>query len=137
MLAFALASAGAAVDAESPLRYPPDTVLLLVAPWCAPCHAELARLDTIVAAAHPAAVRVVAVEDDARARAMVRGVAANHRWTPPDPDAPRYRADLLARAAGLPFSVATDAGGRICAGVAGGLNPARVAALLARCRAGG
>lgn len=136
MLALISALAPVPVMAEPALRYPPDTLLLLVAPWCAPCHGELARLDAIVAAARPLTVQVVAIEDNPRARAMVGGVAPRRRWTPPEDDARRYRADLMARAAGLPFSVATDAAGHVCAGVGGGLNDARIAALLARCRAG-
>lgn len=110
-------------------------MLLLVAPWCAPCHAELARLDAIAAAARPLAVRVFAVEDNVRARAMLRGVPEARRWSPPEGEARRARADALARAPGLPFSLATDSAGRVCAGQGGGLDAARTAALVATCRA--
>ena len=124
---------GAAAPADDPPRYPPDTVLLLVAPWCAPCHAELARLDTIAAAARPRAVRVFMVEDGARAAAMWQRVPAAYRWTPPDGELRRYRTDALARTAGLPFAIATDARGRVCATRGGGLDAARVVALVREC----
>lgn len=120
--------------ADAPPRYPSDTVLLLVAPWCAPCHGEIARLDTIAAAARPRAVRVFMVEDGAPARAMWRSVPDAYRWTPPAGEERRYRSDALARAAGLPFGIATDAQGRVCAMRSGGLDAARVAALVAACR---
>lgn len=121
--------------AAEPVAYPADTVLLLVAPWCAPCHAELARLDTIAAAARPLAVRVLAVEDNPRARAMLARVPERQRWSPPEAEARRTRADALGRAGGLPFSLATDGAGRVCAGQGGGLDAARTAALVAKCRA--
>ncbi len=119
--------------AEPPLRYPPDSVLLLVAPWCAPCHAELARIDTIAAAARPRAVRVFMVEDGPRARAMWRNVPDAYRWTPPAGEEHRYRSDALARTPGLPFGIATDVRGRVCATRGGGIDAARVVALVAAC----
>lgn len=132
LAALALLLVGAAPAADTP-RYPPDSVLLLIAPWCAPCHAELARLDTIAAAARPRAVRVFMVEDGARAAAMWRRVPDAYRWTPPDGEVRRYRADALARAAGLPFAIATDARGRVCAARDGGMDATRVVALTAKC----
>jgi hypothetical protein len=44
------------------------------------------------------------------------------------------RGDLFATTAGLPFSVAIGADGRPCATTAGGLVPARAAAMVAACR---
>jgi thiol-disulfide isomerase/thioredoxin len=131
--ALAALAALPASAAEPPLRYPPDSVLLLVAPWCAPCHAELARIDAIAAAARPRAVRVFMVEDGPRARAMWRDVPDSYRWTPPAGEERRYRGDALARTAGLPFGIATDARGRVCATRGGGMDAARVAALVEGC----
>lgn len=120
--------------AADPPRYPPDSVVLVVAPWCAPCHAELARLDGIAAAAAPRAVRVFLAEQGPRAEAMVRGVVPDRRWRPPG-DAWRHaRADLMARTPGLPFSIVTDGAGAICAQTGAGLDALRVRALIARCR---
>jgi len=113
--------------------YPPRSVLLLVAPWCAPCHAEVARLDALAAAATPLSVRVLLVDQGARARAMVRDVPSAQRWEPPADAWRRARADLMARTPGLPFSVVTDGQGRICAATGGGLTPERVRALIRRC----
>lgn len=132
LAALVLALGAAAPVADTP-RYPADSVLLLIAPWCAPCHAELARLDTIAAAARPRAVRVFMVEDGARAAAMWRRVPEAYRWTPPDGEVRRYRTDALGRAAGLPFAIATDARGRVCATRDGGMDATRVVALVRGC----
>lgn len=132
MAALVLVLGAAAPAADAP-RYPPDSVLLLVAPWCAPCHAELARLDAIAAAAWPRAVRVFMVEDGARAAAMWRRVPEAYRWTPPAGEERRYRVDALGRTAGLPFSIATNSRGQVCAGRGGGMDAARVAALVKAC----
>ena len=115
------------------MRYPRDSVLLLVAPWCAPCHAELARLDAIAAAARPRAVRVFMVDDGPRAAAMWRRVPDAYRWAPLAGEERRYRSDALARTAGLPFSMATDARGQVCAMRGGGMDAARVATLVKAC----
>lgn len=125
--------AGAAPAAEPPPRYPPHVVLLLVAPWCAPCHGELARLDAVADAAAPRSVRVFSVDQGTRARAMVRDVPAARRWEPAADEWRRARADLMARTPGLPFSVATDARGRVCAASGGGLDAGRTRALVKRC----
>ncbi|KQN89813.1 hypothetical protein ASE95_16700 [Sphingomonas sp. Leaf231] len=129
----AMTIAAPARAADPAPHYPPDTVLLLVAPWCAPCHAELARLDAIAAAARPHAVRVFMVADGAGARAMWQRVPEAYRWTPPDGEARRYRADAMGRTPGLPFSIATDARGRVCATHGGGLDAPRAARLVAAC----
>lgn len=126
-------AAGGAVGGASGSIYPPDTVLLLVAPWCAPCYGELSRLDEIGAAAKPRAVRVMLIEDGPRARAMVRGVPAERLWTLSPQRMRQARADLLEQAAGLPYSVVTDADGAICAGQGGGLDRERTRALVTRC----
>jgi thiol-disulfide isomerase/thioredoxin len=122
-----------AFAAEQPVRYPAGSVLLLVAPWCAPCHAEISRLDAIAQAAKPRAVRVFMVEDGPRAQAMWRGVPAVYRWTPPANEERRYRSDAMSRAAGLPFGFVTDASGRVCAAKGGGMDAERVGLLIADC----
>lgn len=126
LVASSAAGAGASI-------YPPDTVLLLVAPWCAPCYGELARLDEIAAAAIPRAVRVMPIEDGARAIAMVREVPADRLWTVSPQRMRQARADLLEQAVGLPYAVVTDAGGAVCAGQGGGLDRERTRALVGRC----
>jgi thiol-disulfide isomerase/thioredoxin len=123
-----------AAAAEPAPRYPERTVLLLVASWCAPCYAELARLDDIAAAARPLQVRVLLVDDGARSRAMVRGINAARRWEPKGGELSRIRADIWRRTAGLPFSVVTDSEGRICGEQSGGLDARRTLALVKRCR---
>jgi thiol-disulfide isomerase/thioredoxin len=133
--AFLLGALASGAEAAEPiLLYPKNTLLLLVAPWCAPCYGELARLDDIAAAARPLQVRVLLVDDGIRARAMVRGVPSSHRWEPAADEMRRVRADLWTRTRGLPYTVVTDRHGKICAEQKGGLDPARTRALVERCR---
>ena len=117
------------------MRYPPRTVILLVAPWCAPCYGELAQLDEIAVAAKPHDLRVLLVDDGPRARAMMSRVSASDRWEPIGEEGRKLRAQLMGLTQGLPFSVITDGEGRICAHQKGGLNPGRVRAMVERCEA--
>ena len=126
--------AGNASSTGAAPRYPRNALVLFVAPWCAPCYGELARLDDIAAAARPRQVRVLLVEEGARASAMVRTVEASRRWALPAREMRRVRADVWLRTGGLPYSVATDDEGRICAEQKGGLDPARTRQLVERCR---
>ena len=128
-----IAAIGTAAAGELAPIYPSDTVLLLIAPWCAPCYGELARLDEIAAAAGPRAVRVMLIEDGPRATAMVRALRPEQVWTASPRQMRQARADLLERAVGLPYSIVTDARGAVCAGQGGGLDRARTALLVKRC----
>ena len=134
--AAALASAvmlGAAESLPPGVTLPPNTLLLLVAPWCAPCWSELARLNELAAAAAPMNVRVLAMEDGPRTRAMIADLPAERRWAPAVNNREAVRAALWARTPGLPFSVATDRRGRICAERGGGLDLPRARALVRSC----
>lgn len=117
------------------MEYPANTVLLLVASWCAPCRGELAHLDEIARAAAPYQVRAVLVDDSKAGRRMIAALPPARRWAPDPALFTAARADLLGRTPGLPYSVAIGASGRPCADWRGGLDPARVRALVARCRA--
>ncbi|WP_211275769.1 TlpA family protein disulfide reductase [Sphingomonas mucosissima] len=123
----------AAAQAGPAGPYPPNTVLLLVASWCAPCHAELAQLEAISKAASPFAVRVMLVDDSRHSRRMVAAIPPQRQWAP-DPSAmTAARKDLLARTPGLPYAVAIGAGGQPCADHRGGIDPQRVKSLVAQC----
>lgn len=113
--------------------YPPRSLVLIVAPWCAPCYGELAHIEEIAAAVRPRTVRVLLAEDGARARAMTRGIGASYRWEPAADDARRVRAGLLTRAAGLPYSVVTDDDGHVCGEDNLVLDGPRARALVRRC----
>ncbi len=122
--------------AEAPpasVDLPPNTLLLLVAPWCAPCWGELARLDGLIAAAAPLNLRVLSMEDGPRARAMIAGLPSERRWTPAASDHDSVRAALWAQTPGLPFSVAIDGQGAICARYGGMLDVSRARALVESC----
>jgi thiol-disulfide isomerase/thioredoxin len=107
--------------------------VILVASWCAPCRAELARLDGIAAASGGRTLRVLAIDDSAATVRMLRAVDPARQWRPAIQEVARVRAALLARTAGLPYSVATDARGLICAEENGGLDAARTTAMMRRC----
>jgi len=113
--------------------FPSDTVLLLVAPWCAPCYGELARVETLAAAARPRSLKVMSIDEGPRARAMVRRVPATLRWEPDARTLHEARAVVAERSAGLPYSIATDGAGRICADQHGGLEVERMRGLAGRC----
>ncbi len=114
-------------------HYPPRTIIMLVAAWCAPCRGELARLDEIAAAAGGRPIEVLAIDDSAATQRMLRLVDPARVWRPDVAERARLRAALLARTAGLPYAVATDAHGVICADTDGGLDAARTIALVRRC----
>lgn len=113
--------------------YPADSVLLFVAAWCAPCHAELKRLDEIEAAAWPKAVRVVPFDDDPRTEAMLRATNPRLLWRPTKRMWGDIRQDLSSRTSGLPFSLATDKQGEPCSESRYGLDAARTRTLIAQC----
>lgn len=113
-------------------RLPPRSVIVLVASWCAPCRGELARLDTIAPAIGGRTLRVLAIDDSAATARMLRVIDPARVWRP-DAGVDHVRALLLARTAGLPFSVVTDARGAVCAQGNGGLDAHRAAALVQHC----
>jgi thiol-disulfide isomerase/thioredoxin len=121
-------------QSSEPARLPPETVLLFVASWCAPCHGELARLPQIARSARPYRVLVVAFDDSRATRAMLAPVPAAQRWQPDRTTQRRLAAEVERRSAGLPFSLATDRGAGICAAQAEALDAAQVAAMVATCR---
>lgn len=131
--ALALLIANAAPANGGGTVYPADSLMLFVAAWCAPCHAELRRLDEIEAAAGPKTVRVVAFDDDPRTEAMLRVVSPRLLWRPTKQMWVRIHEDLSPRTAGLPFSLATDEQGRPCGESRQGLDAARTRTLIAAC----
>lgn len=114
---------------------PADTLLLVVASWCAPCHGELRALDAIAAAARPARTLVVAYDDTRATRAMLRAIAPDHRWPVNTPAQRQIRRQLVRDAVGLPYAVLTDARGDPCATSNQGLNADRVRRLRQGCAA--
>lgn len=123
---FAASLATAPVGAAGPL--PPDSILLLVASWCVPCHGEVARLDELQAAAGHVVVRVVPYDGRPATKRMLARV-----------DPARVTASsaivaaLASRTPALPYSVMTDADGRICADHARALDVEAVRTMRRRC----
>jgi thiol-disulfide isomerase/thioredoxin len=134
VMAALVAGAGPAQGATT--GYPSDSILLFVAAWCAPCHAELRRLDEIEAAAGPRAVRIVPLDDDPRTAAMLRMARPQQIWRPAGAAWDAVRDDLSVRTAGLPFSLATDGRGQICGESRHGLDAIRTRQLIDRCARG-
>lgn len=119
--------------ATTPVAYPPRTILLFVASWCAPCHGEIAGLPRLREAAGPWRVLVVPIDRGRATAAMMAGVPVADRWIPDAATMAAMRADLFGGTAGLPFSVAVGGDGRVCGAHRGVLNAARVAVLRAGC----
>lgn len=119
--------------AAAPARYPPRTILLFVASWCAPCHGEIAQLPRLTRAADPYRVVVVPVDRGRATAAMLRPVPSEQRWNPDPAVLATIRDDLMAGTAGLPFSVAIGGDGRACGEHRGVLTPAQVEALRRGC----
>lgn len=126
LLGTPLATAGAE-------RTPPRSILLFVASWCAPCHAELARLPAITRGARPFRVLVVPFDDSPATSAMMEGVPAAQRWRPDRERRRRLVRDLAGETSGLPFSVATDGEGHACGSMRQGLDGPTAEALVTRC----
>lgn len=130
-LAMLAGCAGPAVAA--PMPYPPRTILLFVASWCAPCHGEIAQLPRLSEAARPYAVTVVPVDRGRATAAMLAGVPATQRWVPDAVALAAIREGLMGGAAGLPFSVAIGGDGRVCGEHRGMLSPGKVEAMRRGC----
>jgi thiol-disulfide isomerase/thioredoxin len=131
-LGIALLLLGVPASAETG-RYPPNSVLLFVASWCAPCHSELARLPAITRGAQPFRVLVVPFDDRPATRAMIEAAPAAQRWQPAPEMRRRLAKDLAAETAGLPFSMAIDRNGRGCGTFRKGMDGASAKALVVQC----
>ncbi|TGX52663.1 hypothetical protein E5A73_13520 [Sphingomonas gei] len=131
-LGIALLLLGLPAGAETG-RYPPGSVLLFVASWCAPCHAELARLPAIARGARPFRVLVVPFDDSPATRSMLDAVPEAQRWRPEREMQRQLARALRAETSGLPFSMAVDGDGRECGSARLGLDAARAEALVAGC----
>lgn len=132
LIAGALLLTGAA-PAE-PARYPTRSILLFVASWCAPCHGELRQLPAIAGGAGAYRVLVVPVDRGRATDAMLRGVPIDQVWRPDVARMAEVRAELLAKTAGLPFSVAIGGDGRPCALHRGGMTAASARGMVEACR---
>ena len=127
------AALGLALLAATPLpaaapSYPPQTLVLFVASWCAPCRAELRHLDEIAAAATPVEVRVTPIDQSSGTAAMLRDVPPARIWRS------AHTVNAYAQSSGLlPFSIMTDAQGRTCATHDRALDPVSVTAMRHHC----
>lgn len=121
-----------AASAE-PVRYPARTILLFVASWCAPCHGELRQLPAIAGGAGPYRVLVVPIDRGRATDAMLRAVPVEQVWRPDAARMAEVRTELLAKTAGLPFSVAIGGDGRPCALHRGGMTAVRARGMRTEC----
>ncbi|MFD1035417.1 TlpA family protein disulfide reductase [Sphingomonas hankookensis] len=131
--ALALLAWGAGPAVAAPMPYPPRTILLFVASWCAPCHGEIAQLPRLTEAARPYAVTVVPIDRGRATAAMLVGVPATQRWVPDAAALATIRDGLFGGTAGLPFSVAIGGDGRVCGEHRGVLSPGKVEAMRRGC----
>jgi thiol-disulfide isomerase/thioredoxin len=114
-------------------RFPPSSVLLFVASWCAPCHSELGRLPAITRGAQPFRVLVVPFDDRPATLTMIEAVPAAQRWQPGREMKRRLAKELATETGGLPFSMAVDHHGRPCGTFRKGMDGASAEALVAQC----
>lgn len=106
-------------------------LLVFGANWCAPCRAELAELPDLAQAVAPD--RLVLAWTDA-VPSLPTSLPGNVTVVTPG-EARSKLASYAAINAGLPFSVARDANGRICGSLRRRMSPGDAASLMARCRA--
>jgi len=128
------------IAAGSPVQAPvaalqPDTLILFVASWCAPCRIELARADAIAVAARPRRMRIVPLDKGQGTTAMLRKVRPDLVWNPDKAEMQALETRLLTQTAGLPFSAMTDDAGKPCALHRAILDTAAVAVMRKSCPA--
>ena len=114
---------------------PSDTLLMFVASWCAPCRAELSRIDEVIAAARPLRVLVVPLDRGRRTDDMLRPVPPAMVWHPGNADRARLQEQFFRDNAGLPFAAIVNADGTTCATNRTPLDGKRVIAMAAACAA--
>lgn len=133
IVSIALAAAPlATAPAEQPV-WPADAMVLVVAGWCAPCHAEIARIDEVARAAGGRRVVVVGLDATAGTQALLARLPAGRRWEPSPVQRRRLREAVYAASAGLPYAVVTDADGRVCAEAMRALDADHARALVRSC----
>lgn len=129
----ALALAGGGVAAREESDPPANAIVLFVASWCAPCHAELRALPEIAAAAAPMRVFVAPVDNMRATARMMARVPADRQWRMPPAVATAAMRRLAGGAPGLPTSVAVDPAGKVCAVVRKPLSAEVAAVVRGRC----
>lgn len=112
---------------------PGNAILLFVASWCAPCHAEVRDLPALRRAAGPMRVLVVPVDATRQTRAMLARVPAEAIVTLEPARAKAWMRRLAGGAPGLPTSVAVDLHGTVCGVRREPLDAAAVATIRRGC----
>jgi len=114
---------------------PPPVLEVYYSPTCAPCRLELPVLADFVKA-DGSRVRIVILDQDARARAELRAVSPALEKAAVTQHGEKPRALLLAagNADGiLPFARSLVPGGKVCGRWRGGLTPAKARELIRAC----
>jgi thiol-disulfide isomerase/thioredoxin len=114
---------------------PANAILLFVASWCAPCHAEVRALPDLARAAAPLRVLVVPIDRHRGTRRMIAAVPEQQLLRLEPSAAAALMRSVAGAAPGLPTSVALDGRGRRCGVVRRPLTPQDAALLAERCGA--
>ena len=110
-------------------------LLLLWSVDCPPCRVEIRSLTDIAKAFPGWQVNTIAVSERRQARAVIRDVPAGRteHFAALPQDGPRLLARLGNDEGALPYAVALDANGAVCATWRGAMRPEVVRAMRAHC----
>lgn len=114
-------------------KFPPGSLILFGANWCAPCLEELRELPVFAQAVAPS--RVILAWTDGKPPQLWREWPANAEMAP-IADAIAAMEHLGGATAGLPYVMLLDGKGKLCADLRGKLTLERLEKLKTRCRAG-
>ena len=122
-----------AADPLAGLAIPKPSIVMFWAAWCAPCRAEISAWPELQRAAGSLPIHIVTLDTPIeRSHALLKALPVE-RVHHGQSSSLSMLAAWSDRASGLPFAVALDAQGRICASQNGGLTVVRVAAMRRSC----